>query len=57
MISFLAKLFRGLSWIMGATPPPPGKNEGTYVLTWVGVIAFTILFCAVVLYSVLHVFG
>jgi hypothetical protein len=55
VIGFLAKMLRGLSWVAGATPPPPGKNELRFVFIWIGVIVFGIAFCAIALYLVLHV--
>lgn len=54
-VRFLAKMLRGLSWVVGATPPPPGKNELRFVFIWIGVIVFGIAFCAITLYLVLHV--
>lgn len=54
MIPFLAKLFRGVSLALGATPPPPGRNESMFVLVWIGVIAFAGAFCLLALYLVLY---
>ncbi len=56
MIGLLARLFRGLHWIVGATAPAPGENERAFVLVWVGIIVFTLLFCAALLYAILYVF-
>ena len=46
MIRFLAKFFRGLHMFVGITPPPPGRNERTFVLVWLGMILFVMVFCA-----------
>jgi len=40
MISLLAKFFRGLHMFVGITPPPEGHDERTFVLVWLGMIAF-----------------
>ena len=31
---------------VGITPPPPGRNERTFVLVWLGMILFVMVFCA-----------
>jgi hypothetical protein len=56
MIGFLARVFRGFHWIVGATAPPPGENERAFVFVWLGIIAFTIAFCAALGYAILYVF-
>lgn len=56
MIRFLARLFRGFHWIVGATAPAPGENEHVFVFVWLGIIAFTLAFCAALFYAILHVF-
>ena len=40
MIKFLAKFFRGLHLIFGVSAPPEGQNERSFVLAWLGVLAF-----------------
>ena len=40
----LAKFFRGLHLFVGITPPPQGHNERTFVLVWLGMIAFVLAF-------------
>jgi phosphotransferase system glucose/maltose/N-acetylglucosamine-specific IIC component len=45
MISLLAKFFRGLHMFVGITPPPPGHNERSFVLVWLGMILFVVVFC------------
>lgn len=40
VIKFLAKFFRGLHLILGVSAPPEGQNERTFVLIWLGVLAF-----------------
>lgn len=53
MIRFLANFFRGLSYIVGMTAPPPGQNEKSFVFLWLGVIAFLIIAAPVIFYVVL----
>jgi hypothetical protein len=40
MIKFLARLFRGLHYIVGISEPPPGTSERKFVFTWLVGIAF-----------------
>ena len=56
MIALLAKIFRGLHMIVGITAPGPGQNERSFVLMWLGIIAFVIAFCAFVFYLMVNVF-
>jgi hypothetical protein len=56
MIKFLANVFRRLHWMMGITSPPPGHNERSFVLMWLGIIVFCIAFCAFLFYLMIHVF-
>lgn len=44
MIKLLAKFFRGLHLIFGVSAPPAGQNERTFVLIWLGVLAFLVVF-------------
>ena len=44
MIKFLAKFFRGVHLIFGVSAPPEGQNERTFVLIWLGILAFLIAF-------------
>ena len=53
MIRFLANFFRGLSYVVGMTAPPPGQNEKSFVFLWLGVIAFLIIAAPVIFYVVL----
>jgi hypothetical protein len=55
MISFLAKLFRGLHLVIGITAPPPGQNERSFVFMWLGIFAFFIVFCAFLVYFIPHI--
>lgn len=50
MIRFLAKLFRGLSYFIGITAPPPGQNERPFVFWWLGGIVFTLAAVVVIFY-------
>ena len=44
MIKLLAKIFRGVNLIFGVSAPPEGQNERTFVLIWLGVLAFLVAF-------------
>lgn len=44
MIKLLAKFFRGLHLIFGVSAPPEGQNERTFVLIWLGILAFLVVF-------------
>ena len=50
MIKLLAKFFRGLHLIFGVSAPPEGQNERTFVLIWLGILAFLIAFGAALTY-------
>jgi hypothetical protein len=52
MIHFLASLFRGIHFILGITAPPPGQNERTFVLIWLGVIGAVLLLFGGMLYLI-----
>jgi hypothetical protein len=56
MIHFLAKVFRGLHFVIGITAPEPGRGETWFVVMWLGIIAFVIAFCGLLLYMMAHVF-
>jgi hypothetical protein len=40
MIKILARLFRGLHYIVGISEPPPGTSDRKFVFTWLAGIAF-----------------
>ena len=40
MIKFLARLFRGLHYIVGISEPPPGTSERKFVSMWLVGVAF-----------------
>jgi len=42
VIKLLAKFFRGVHLIFGVSAPPEGQNERTFVLTWLGALAFLV---------------
>jgi len=44
MIKLLAKFFRGVHLIFGVSAPPEGQNERTFVLIWLGILAFLVAF-------------
>jgi hypothetical protein len=44
MIEFLARLFRGLHYIIGISEPPPDTSDRKFVFTWLGGIAFVAAF-------------
>ena len=50
MIKLLAKFFRGLHLIFGVSAPPEGQNERTFVLIWLGILAFLVGFAAALTY-------
>lgn len=52
MITFLARIFRGLSFMLGITAPPPGENERRFVLVWLGSIGFMVVFSVLVFYAI-----
>jgi hypothetical protein len=52
MIKFLAKFFRALHLIFGVSAPPEGQNERTFVMIWLGVLAFVGALVALLTYLV-----
>ena len=50
MIRLLANIFRGLSYVVGITAPPPGQNERQFVFWCIGGIVFTVAAVAVIFY-------
>ena len=52
MIHFLAKIFRGFSFIFGISAPPPGHNERTFVFAWLGIIACLMAFGIILFYLI-----
>ncbi len=42
MIKLLAKFFRGVHLIFGVSAPPEVQNERTFVLIWLGILAFLV---------------
>lgn len=56
MIRFLAKLFRGLHLIFGVSAPPPGQNERTFVLAWLGILAFLAALGALLTYLIPYLY-
>jgi hypothetical protein len=54
MIKFLANLFRGVSYIVGVSAPPPGENERPFVFMWLGIIVFGAAVSALLLYLILR---
>jgi hypothetical protein len=54
MIKFLASLFRGLSYIVGITAPPPEQDQRRFVFLWLGIIVFLLIFCSVLFYAIFH---
>ena len=51
MIKFLANLFRGLSYVLGITAPPPEQDQRSFVFMWLGIVAFVVAFCVVLFYA------
>jgi hypothetical protein len=56
MIKFLAKFFRGLHLIFGVSAPSEGQNERTFVLTWVGILAFLAALGALLTYLIPYLY-
>jgi hypothetical protein len=52
MFKLLAKFFRGLHLIFGVSAPPPGQNERSFVLIWLGILAFLVAFCVLLTYLI-----
>lgn len=50
MIKLLAKIFRGVNLIFGVSAPPEGQNERTFVLIWLGILAFLVALGAALTY-------
>jgi hypothetical protein len=50
MIKFLARLFRGLHYIVGISEPPPDTSDRKFVFTWLVGIAFVaVVFMSLIL--------
>jgi hypothetical protein len=47
MIKFLANLFRGVSFIVGITAPPPEQDQRRFVFIWLGIVLFVLGFLVV----------
>lgn len=56
MVRLLAKFFRGMHLIFGVSAPPEGQNEGTFVLIWLGILAFLVAFGAALIYFLPHLY-
>jgi hypothetical protein len=56
MIHVLANLFRQFHHIFGITAPPPNKDERSFVFMWLGIIAFIIAWCGLLVYLMRNVF-
>jgi hypothetical protein len=56
MISFLADIFRRMSYVVGISSPPPGEQERQFVFLWLGMIAIVVVASIVFFYLLLHVF-
>jgi len=54
VITFLANIFRRLSYIVGITAPPPGENERPFVFYWLGMIVIAVVGCTVLFYLILR---
>ena len=56
MIKFLARFFRGLHLIFGVSAPPEGQNERSFVLAWLGVLAFLTAVGVLLTYLIPHLY-
>jgi hypothetical protein len=54
MIGLLASIFRGLSFIVGVSAPPPEQDQRPFVYMWLGIIVFLLAFCVVLFYAMSH---
>jgi len=55
MIKFLANLFRGASFIVGITAPPPEQDQRRFVFIWLGIVLFVLGFLVVLFYALSHI--
>jgi hypothetical protein len=53
MIKLLAQLFRGLHDVVGISAPPPGTSDRTFVLAWLGGIAFVTAFLLILIFYIM----
>jgi hypothetical protein len=56
MIKLLAKFFRGVHLVIGVSAPPPGQNERSFVLIWLGILAFLAAFGVLLAYLVPYMY-
>ena len=56
MVRLLAKFFRGVHLVFGVSAPSEGRNERTFVLIWLGILAFLAGFGALLTYLVAHLY-
>lgn len=56
MIKLLAKFFRGVHLIFAVSAPPEGQNERTFVLIWLGVLAFLVAFGVALSYFIPYLY-
>jgi hypothetical protein len=54
MIKFLANIFRGFSYVLGVSAPPPGEDERPFVFLWLGMIVVVIAVCVFLFYAISH---
>ena len=53
MIKFLARVFRGLHYVIGISAPPPGASDRTFVFAWLGGIAFMVAFFMILVFYII----
>jgi hypothetical protein len=56
MIHFLARIFRGFHFIFGISAPPTGRSERTFVFAWLGILAWLIAFCMILVYVIPYLY-
>jgi len=56
MISLLARIFRAVCFMMGISAPPPGEEEGRFVLLWLGITGFIVLFSVLLFYGITRLY-
>jgi hypothetical protein len=52
MIPFLARVFRGVHFVLGMSVPPPEQDERVFVFVWVAVLLVFVALFAGLLYFI-----
>lgn len=54
MIAFLARVFRGVHFVLGMSAPPPEQDERAFVLAWLAALLVFVAIFAGLLYFIPH---